>query len=81
MKEQPKKSSVYHRLLEGPEAVLEVDGEILLKILVGLPLAFHLSRDHQTFCSEGRIAARLTAANRMQIAKKIQLFIISIGMN
>ena len=28
------------------------------------------ARGHQTFCSEGRIAARITAAGRMQIAKK-----------
>ena len=33
-------------------------------------VAIYKNRGHQTFCSEGRIAARLTAADRMQIAKK-----------
>ena len=38
-KEQPKNYSVQRRLVEGLEAVPELDGEITLKILVGLALA------------------------------------------
>ena len=42
-KEQPKHCSVQHRLVEGLEAVPELDGEITLKVLVGLALVSHQS--------------------------------------
>ena len=59
-KEQPKKCSIQHRLVEGLDAIQKLDGEVTLNILVGSDLSrFGIQTDPLPFVVEDRDAWKL----------------------